>query len=119
MISLDFPHKSKLFKKYPADDFGSFRDNPESKFNQFNENVRKLREYLNKLTKSNYQKIKLSIATKFTFNAQLLKQLAKIIFLKATTEQNYIELYVNLCEELFKRFNDKENVEMNFKKLIL
>lgn len=119
MISLDFPHKSKLFKKYPADDFASFRDNPESKFNQFNENVRKLREYLNKLTKSNYVKIKNSIFTKFTFNAQLLKQLAKIIFLKATTEQNYIELYVNLCEELFKKFNDKDNVEMNFKKLIL
>jgi len=49
----------------------------------------------------------------------LLKQLSKIIFLKATTEQNYINLYVDLCEELFKKFNDKENVEMNFKKLIL
>lgn len=73
MITLDFPHKSKQFKKYAQEDFGKFRDNPESKFNQFNENVRKLREYLNKLTKGNYQKIKNSIFTKFAFNAQLLK----------------------------------------------
>ena len=57
--------------------------------------------------------------TKFQFSAQLLKHLSKIIFLKATTEQNYINLYVDLCEELFEKFNDKDNVEMNFKKLIL
>jgi len=68
-LALDFPHQSKLRKNYPADNIGSFRENPESKFNQFNENVRKLREYLNKLTKSNYQKIKNSIFTKFSFNA--------------------------------------------------
>jgi MIF4G domain len=81
--------------------------------------VRKLREYLNKLTKTNYSKIKQSILTKFSFNAQLLKQLSKIIFIKSTTEQNYIELYVDLCEELFKKFNDKDQPEMNFKKLLL
>jgi hypothetical protein len=81
--------------------------------------VRKLREYLNKLTKTNYAKIKQSILTKFSFNAQLLKQLSKIIFIKSTTEQNYIELYVDLCEELFKKFNDKDQPEMNFKKLLL
>jgi len=118
LIELDFPHKSKKLKTF-NEELAAFWLNPDSKFNQFNENVWKLREYLNKLTKENYLKIKNSILNKFSFNAQLLKQLSKIIFLKATTEQNYINLYVDLCEELFERFNDKDNVEMNFKKLIL
>ena len=43
MKSLDFPHKSKRFKKFREEAL-NFRDNPDSKFNQFNENVRKLRE---------------------------------------------------------------------------
>jgi len=30
-----------------------------------------------------------------------------------------MELYVRLCVTLFKKFNDKENVEMNFRKLLL
>jgi len=43
----------------------------------------------------------------------------KIIFMKATTEQTYLELYVKLCILLFRKYNDKENKEMNFKKLLL
>lgn len=39
--------------------------------------------------------------------------------MKATTEQTYLELYVDLCIMLFRKFNDKENKEMNFKKLLL
>jgi hypothetical protein len=39
--------------------------------------------------------------------------------MKATTENTYLEIYVELCVELFKKFNDKENQEMNFKKLLL
>lgn len=65
MIELDFPHKSKRIKHF-NDDIGDFwTKNPESKFNQFNENVRKLWEYLNKMTWDNYEKIKNSIMTKF------------------------------------------------------
>ena len=30
-----------------------------------------------------------------------------------------MELYVRLCILLFRKYNDKENVEMNFKKLLL
>lgn len=30
-----------------------------------------------------------------------------------------MEIYVRLCVTLFKKFNDKENVEMNFRKLLL
>jgi len=43
----------------------------------------------------------------------------KIIFMKSTTEQSFLEIYVRLCVTLFKKFNDKENVEMNFRKLLL
>jgi hypothetical protein len=43
----------------------------------------------------------------------------KIIFMKSTTEPSFMELYVRLCVTLFKKFNDKENVEMNFRKLLL
>ena len=39
--------------------------------------------------------------------------------MKATTEATYLELYVKLCIMLFKKYNDKENKEMNFKKLLL
>lgn len=39
--------------------------------------------------------------------------------MKSTTEKAYMEVYVRLCVTLFKKFNDKENVEMNFRKLLL
>ena len=43
----------------------------------------------------------------------------KIIFMKSTTETSYLDVYINLCMSLFKKFNDPENEEMNFKKLLL
>lgn len=78
-----------------------------------------MREYLNKLSKENYSQIEYSLMHKFKYTAQLLKQLCKMVFYKATTEQHFSELYLDLCESLFKKFNDRENVEMNFKKLLL
>lgn len=55
----------------------------------------------------------------FEYNPSLLYELMKIIFMKSTTEQSFLEIYVRLCVTLFKKFNDKENVEMNFRKLLL
>lgn len=43
----------------------------------------------------------------------------KIIFMKSTTEQAYLDVYVRLCVILFQKFNDKENTEMDFRKLLL
>jgi hypothetical protein len=43
----------------------------------------------------------------------------KIIFMKSTTETMYMDSYVRLCCVLFKKFNDRENAEMNFRKLLL
>lgn len=39
--------------------------------------------------------------------------------MRATTETNYIEMYVKICVQLFKKFNSKTDHEMNFKKLLL
>ena len=43
----------------------------------------------------------------------------KMIFSKSTGEHAYLDVYVKLCAVLFKKFNDKENNEMNFKKLLV
>lgn len=43
----------------------------------------------------------------------------KLIFMKATTENTYLELYVRLCITLFRKYCEKDSVEMNFKKLLL
>jgi G:T/U-mismatch repair DNA glycosylase len=43
----------------------------------------------------------------------------KMIFIKSTSEHAYLDVYVRLCDILFKKFQDKENYEMNFKKLLV
>lgn len=74
---------------------------------------------LNKLSKNNFESISNHIIKDYFFSPSLLNELLKIIFMKATTEQTYLELYVKLCIMLFKKYNDKENQEMNFRKLLL
>jgi hypothetical protein len=74
---------------------------------------------LNKLSKDNFDTICKSILNDYSFSPSLLNELVKIIFMKATTESTYLELYVKLCIQLFKKYNDKENKEMNFRKLLL
>ena len=43
----------------------------------------------------------------------------KMIFIKSTGEHSYLDVYVRLCTILFKKFEDRENSEMNFKKLLV
>jgi hypothetical protein len=43
----------------------------------------------------------------------------KMIFVKSTGEHFYLDVYVRLCTILFKKFDDRENYEMNFKKLMV
>ena len=109
MALLDFPHKKR--KKQ----FGVNM----SETDKFNYTVRQLRILLNKLSRDNFDNISNMILEKYNFSPSLLSELTKIIFMKATTESTYLELYVKLCIILFKKYNDKENAEMNFKKLIL
>lgn len=74
---------------------------------------------LNKLSKDNFANVSQQILSDYSFSPSLLSELMKILFMKATTEQTYLELYVRLCILLFKKYNDKENKEMNFRKLLL
>jgi hypothetical protein len=43
----------------------------------------------------------------------------KLIFVKSTGEHFYLDVYVRLCTIMFKKFDDKENYELNFKKLMV
>jgi hypothetical protein len=81
--------------------------------------VKELRISLNKLSRDNFDIVAKSIQNDHNYTPSLLNELMKIIFMKATIEMNYLEIYVELCILLFKRFNDKENKEMNFRKLLL
>lgn len=111
MTLLDFPHKKRK---------GEFRRNEEvSEIDRFNKNVRQIRILLNKLSNSNFETLETQIVKDFEYTPSLLYELMKQVFMKATTEQSFMELYVRLCVTLFKKFNDKENAEMNFRKLLL
>ena len=55
----------------------------------------------------------------FTYTPSLLYELMKMIFIKSTGEHAYLDVYVRLCSLLFEKFNDKDNHEMNFKKLLV
>lgn len=120
MKELDFPHKSKTLKMTYIDDdsINPFNKKQQKSFD-YNTKVLKIREWLNKLSAKNYNKISKYILTKFQYNPQLLKELSKILFIKAATEKSFSKIYIDLAEQLFKKFNDKENVEMNFKRLLL
>jgi hypothetical protein len=109
MALLDFPHKKKR----------NLRQNEMSETDKFNLTVRELRILLNKLSKDNFENVARKITHDYSFSPSLLNELMKILFMKATTEATYLELYVRLCILLFKKYNDKENKEMNFKKLLL
>lgn len=86
---------------------------------KFNYTVRELRIMLNKLSVDNFDTVSKKILNDFSITPSLLNELMKIIFMKATTEVAYLEVYVRLCILLFRKYNDKENKEMNFKKLLL
>lgn len=110
MALLDFPHKKRK---------AQFRQEPLSEIDKFNRAVGQIRILLNKLSDGNYDVIESKLLKDFEYNPSLLYELMKIIFMKSTTEQSFLEIYVRLCVTLFKKFNDKENVEMNFRKLLL
>ena len=90
-----------------------------SESDKFNMTVRDLRILLNKLSKDNFDSVSDKIVHDYNLTPSLLNELMKLIFMKATTEDTYLEYYVRLCIMLFRKYNDKENREMNFKKLLL
>ena len=117
MALLDFPHKKRRNLKNIGGKDGSGENMSES--DKFNYTVREMRIMLNKLSHDNFETLSKKILNDFVITPSLLNELMKIIFMKATTEIAYLEVYVRLCILLFKKYNDKENKEMNFKKLLL
>lgn len=121
MSLLDFPHKRRR---------NQFRQQ-ETEADKFNRKVKEIRITLNKLSVNNFDKISQKILNDFNYTPSLLNELMvsasatifnfmqKIIFMKSTTEDTFLELYVKLCILLFKKFNDKENNQLNFKKLLI
>ena len=78
-----------------------------------------IRILLNKLSANNFETIKDKLINNFSYTPSLLYELMKMIFIKSTGEHSYLDVYVRLCTILFKKFEDKENHEMNFKKLLV
>lgn len=111
MALLEFPHKKKRQIRMLGEQM--------TEADKFNATVRELRIMLNKLSKDNFDTVTRHILSDYQFTPALLNELMKIIFMKATTESTYLEIYVRLCIALFRKYNEKENVEMNFKKLLL
>lgn len=109
MALLDFPHKKKR----------NLKKGDMTEADKFNFTVRELRIMLNKLSNDNFETVSKKILNDFNITSSVLNELMKIIFMKATTEVAYLEVYVRLCILLFRKYNDKENKEMNFKKLLL
>lgn len=114
MALLDFPHKKRL-ARFNKD----IKTSSKSDFVKFNETVGEIRILLNKLSSSNFEVIQKKLIHEFEYTPSLLYELTKIIFVKSTTETHYLEHYVRLCIDLFKRFSDAEHPEMNFRKLLL
>jgi hypothetical protein len=78
-----------------------------------------IRILLNKLSMMNFETISQKLLGNFSYTPALLYELMKMIFIKSTGEQSYLDVYVKICTLLFKKFNDHENYEMNFKKLLV
>jgi hypothetical protein len=87
MALLDFPHKKRRNLKK-----GEMTDS-----DKFNYTVRELRIMLNKLSNDNFDTVSKKILNDFSITPSLLNELMKIIFMKATTEIAYLEVYVRLC----------------------
>lgn len=113
MAELDFPHKKR------GTNVNGFRKKPLTEKDKFNKMVGEIRILLNKLSNSNFDTISDQLLRNFTYTPSLLKELMQMIFFKSTGEHSYLEVYVRLCSILFKKFKDSENIEMNFKKLLV
>lgn len=112
MAELDFPSKKR------GTNVNGFRKKPMTEKDRFNKTLGDIRILLNKLSQSNFETISGKLL-KFNYNPTLLYELMKMISIKSTGEHAYLDVYVKLCGILFNEFNDKENYEMNFKKLLV
>ena len=113
MAVLDLPRKLR------GHSFNGMRKKPLTEKDKFNKQVGDIRILLNKLSSNNFETIKDKLINNFQYTPSLLYELMKMIFIKSTGEHSYLDVYVKLCTIMFKKFEDKENYEMNFKKLLV
>ncbi len=88
------------------------------------EAVRNLRILLNKLARDNFARISDSILNNFSYNEEILKELASILFNKCVKEHTYIDVYMQLVDQLLHKFRvsakPKEgDLGLNFKKYFI
>ena len=72
---------------------------------------RNLREYLNMLTKDNYQNIKNNILEIIKDNIEYQEKFLDILFQKAVLEKFYVKLYSQLCKEMDSELPQKMKSE--------
>ena len=68
---------------------------------------RNLRNYLNMLTKDNYEKTKNNILETIKDNVEYQEKFLDVLFQKAVSERAYVELYAILCKDLDKELPQK------------
>ena len=69
---------------------------------------RNLRNFLNMLTKDNYEKTKEHILEVIRDNVEYQCKFLDVLFQKAVSETAYVELYARLCKELDKELPQKK-----------
>jgi len=77
--------------------------------------IKEVRNLLNKFAKSNYKEYTKLILS-MTYTGEVLMEVAKILFNKAVKEASYVEFYMELCDQLMKKF---KSTELNFRKMFI
>jgi len=94
------------------------------------EAVRNLRILLNKLAKENFARISDTILNTIQYNEEILQELANILFNKCVKEHKYIEVYMQLVDQLIAKFkppkkgkegekSPQKGPVLNFKKMFI
>ena len=118
MRPIDMPLRSNVNIK-----FTPYEQEPRS---ETAEAVRNLRILLNKLAKENFARISDTILNNFVYTSEILQDFARILFNKCVKEPSYIDVYMQLADQLFRKFNVPKGKPipngmegMNFKKIFL
>ncbi|MDR3736322.1 MAG: MIF4G domain-containing protein [Acidobacteriaceae bacterium] len=115
MRAIEIPLKSNLNIKF---------EYQEVQRSETAEAVRNLRILLNKLSRDNFARITDTILNTFTFNQEVLEELARILFNKCVNEHKYIDVYMQLVDQLFRKFKvpkgaEKTGASLDFRRMFI
>jgi hypothetical protein len=81
---------------------------------------RSIKSLLNKLTRDNYSKLYTQLLETGICEQVHIECLAREVFMKATTQHSFIEMYADLCRDMHESLQDKGISETaNFKRVLL